>query len=312
MARVTERNTRRAINRILDEIRLTARDTVLSRRQAIGESFERITMQFAVASNSVVSQGKTLNQQQRFQLETLATATISRARDIYASGGVDALTMVEFIEAALRGVHVGVIARAFGPEAAVKADDDFVLRLAGLEQDVEREIAELRRGHLSIAALSSQAASLALQSLSEFLDAAVLQDVPGDEARDDLMLLFLGSDIDYVKYGLSRPDVTPLRALPFAAVVLAVSEIYNATREGTSIGLSKLGLVKTGKWTISGIHSTLSSSPDVCDDFSVRELGFGPGRFLVSSWPNAPHPHCGCYMSDVRLTELRQWLSGWA
>lgn len=308
MARVTERNTRRAINRSLLDIRLTARDTVLSRRQAIAESFERIAHQFAAASNSAVTNGRPLTREQRARLETLALATLTRARAIYAQGGVDADTMVGYIEAALRGVHVGVIARAFGPDAARRADDAFQLTLAGLEADVEREIAELRRAGASVDALAGAVFATARLTLTDFLDAADENEVPSDEARDDLVLLLLGNDIDYGKYGLERSALTGIRVLPFASVVLAVSETYNATRAATSETLSRLGLVQTGRWTLSASHH----GPDICDDFAARELGFGPGRYLVSSWPEGPHPHCACYMSDVRLDNFQQWVANWA
>lgn len=105
---------------------------------------------------------------------------------------------------------------------------------------------------------------------------------------------------------LGQPNFA--KNLLFDARRIAVSENNNALRESNRAAADITGMVAAMHWNLSGRHGGLPSSPDECDALANADLfGFGPGYYPPKSWPQAPHPLCGCYQGAVKFLPKDQW-----
>lgn len=306
---LTEREARERINHSLDDIGETARREAESRRVALVRVFAEIALEFQRLSAQSVREGRPLNAVELSRLNALVRATILRMRDAFVNSALASEAFVDFVIGSLLATHVGLITENAGPDAGRLARDAFFDRVRRIPQQVQADVRRLRRRDLEIPALASLYAEEARTAADKLLLSASVEEIDSDDVRHDLFLLLTGSDIDYGRYDLDRADVTALRGLVAAGAMITVSETFNAMRGSTWRVLTSLGLVQTGRWTLSARHAGLSSSPDHCDTLAARDVGYGAGRYLVSQWPRPPHPYCGCSLTDVKLAAYHGWLT---
>lgn len=88
---------------------------------------------------------------------------------------------------------------------------------------------------------------------------------------------------------------------------IMVSEIQNTFFEADRQASVESPMVDLVKWTLSGRHAGLPTSPDICDYYATADLhGYGPGLFHPASVPPPPHPNDQCQMTPV-LRSPREW-----
>lgn len=102
-------------------------------------------------------------------------------------------------------------------------------------------------------------------------------------------------------------DVPELRRLLYDARRIAVSEINNAYDESDKLAARESPVVDLLRWTVSGRHAGLTSSPDACDVAAQVDLhGLGPGVYHPETVPSLLHPHCGCGTQKI-LRQPANW-----
>jgi len=95
-------------------------------------------------------------------------------------------------------------------------------------------------------------------------------------------------------------DVPEIRRLLYDARRIAVSEPLHAFHESNIQGMVESPVVKLVKWSVSGRHGGLHSSPDSCDAFADADIyGFGAGLYHPGQAPSLAHPHCACTLQAV-------------
>lgn len=88
---------------------------------------------------------------------------------------------------------------------------------------------------------------------------------------------------------------------------IAVHELNSAFDETDKIASAVSPLVAALKWTRSGRHAHLPSTPDRCDLFADGDFfGLGAGVFPAESVPPLPHPFCLCYTVKL-LRPVADW-----
>lgn len=95
-------------------------------------------------------------------------------------------------------------------------------------------------------------------------------------------------------------EYTRLRKILYDARRIMVSETNNMYFEADRVASVESPVVDLVKWTISGRHHAVSSSPDACDVYAESDLhGYGPGIYHPENVPQKPHPHCLCQISSI-------------
>jgi hypothetical protein len=306
---LTERQAGERINRALVDIRETAFLESEERRLALVQVFAQIANEFKRLSSRAGREGRPLDPVELARLRGYVRAAIQAQSDVIRERGLESEAFVDFVIASLLATHVGIVVENNGVEAGRAARDIFYDRVRRVPFNVQDAVRRLRRNDLSIPQLASAYASDATTAAEQLLLSSSLIDTPADEVSNDLFLLLLGQDIEYERYDVRREEMTPLRGLAMLGATVVVAETFNTMREGDARALAALGLARTGRWTLSARHSGLRSSPDICDDIASRNSGFGPGRYAIDRWPGSPHPYCGCFMSDVQLSNYGGWLA---
>lgn len=304
---ITDKDAQRVIARALSDIRSTSYTQASARRAALVLAFQNIVRDFITDCRRALASRRTFGRNERDLLWPILLAALARIRVAYRLAGEDALTLVQFIAQRLRLAHATLVFRASDVTHRDAADDAFRQLLEGVDNDVADDIRQFRRDGANIDILVAGQIQRAQQASNDFLDAVDDQSAESDNVIQDIGLLLLGNDIDYGNYDIDRSDVTPIRILPFAAAMLAISETFNVMRSAQARVLERLGLVETAVWTLSGKHYIV----DACDDLASRDVGYGRGRYPIVGWPGAPHPHCACYMTNARWESLQAWLRPW-
>jgi hypothetical protein len=95
--------------------------------------------------------------------------------------------------------------------------------------------------------------------------------------------------------GLDDETYKGIKTLLFDARRIANTEVLTAIHEGELEAARRNPIIKSIKWTLSGRHNALSSSPDICDVYANADLyKLGAGQFYPDNAPSKPHPNCGC------------------
>lgn len=308
---ITERDAQRAIDRALRDVRSTAFSQATKRRAVLLDAFENAVRDFIDDARRVTRRNQPLSRAERDAMYALMLIALARIRAAYTSAGEDALSLTSYIVTRLQTAHANIVFQASGVTQRNAANDAFTQLLRNVEEIVRDDVRRQRRNAMSVETIVETAVEAAMESVREILDAAEEDELDADSVASDLGLLLLGNDIEYNDYSMQRKEMTPVRMLLFSATMLTLSETFNVMRAAESESLERLNLVETGRWTLSSKHSTLASSPDACDDLARQNVGYGAGRYPVIGWPQAPHPHCACYMSDPKFQNFRAWLSQW-
>jgi hypothetical protein len=100
-----------------------------------------------------------------------------------------------------------------------------------------------------------------------------------------------------------------LKKLLYDARRIMVSETNNMYFEADRVASAESPVVDLVKWTISGRHHSVGSSPDACDLYAEQDLhGYGPGVYHPENVPQKPHPHCLCQLTSItRPSDDRDW-----
>ena len=304
-----ERQAGERIDRALTDIRETAFLESEDRRLALVRVFAQVANDFKRVAARAGRDGRPLDPVELIQLRTYVRQAVRAQGEVIAEHGIESENFIDFVIASLLATHVGLVVENFGAEAGRRARDEFYNRVRRVPQRVQAAVRRLRRRDLEIPQLAALYTSEAITAAEQLLLSGTITDAPSEDVSNALFLLLLGQDIDYGAFDVTREQMTPLRGLAALGATVVVAEQFNAMREGSSRTLAALGLARTGRWTLSGRHAGLRSSPDICDDIAARNTGFGPGRYAIDRWPGSPHPYCGCYMSDVRIDDFEGWLS---
>lgn len=159
-----------------------------------------------------------------------------------------------------------------------------------------------------------------------FVQSAVFRGVSGRQgglelaalmARDDPALLQVlgnlgargGRTRAAIQAGVRIPAVQLKQAktLLFDAHRIQVSETNHAYFESDRLAAAVSPVVELVRWTLSGRHEGLRTSPDVCDIFAVEDAhGFGPGLWHPETVPALPHPFDQCFLEPV-LRKPEDW-----
>lgn len=308
---ITERDAQRAIDRALRDVRSTSFTHATRARGDLVSEFQEITREFIEECRRVTRKNVPMSSAERDAIYTLMLIALARIRVAYLTAGEAGMELVPYIVTRLQSAHASIVFQAAGTTQRNAANDAFTRLLRTVDQQVQQDLRSQRRNSLSLEVIVETNVQSAIAASAELLDAARDADIDADSVASDLAFLLLGNDIDYATYNVDRPVSTPLRMLLFSATMLALSETFNAMRSAQAEVLKRLNLVETGRWTLSGKHANLSSSPDACDGLANQNVGFGAGRYPVAGWPQAPHPHCACYMSKPQWQNFRAWLSQW-
>lgn len=306
---ISERQASQRITRALDDIQDTARFESESRRVALVRVLAQVANDFKRLAANAVREGRPLDPVELIRLRTFVRQAIAAQAEQITSAAGESEAFIDFVIGSLVATHVGIVASSDGADAGRRARDEFYDRVRRVPQNVQDAVRRLRQRDLEIPDLIGVYEDDAAKAAALLLDSDQVFDRNGDEVSNDLFLLLLGQDIDYSQYDTTREELTPMRGLLYLGATVVVAETFNAMHAGSGRTLAALGLVRTGRWTLSARHSGLSSSPDACDDIAARDVGFGAGRYEVDRWPQPPHPYCGCFMSDVRAQELEAWLA---
>lgn len=110
------------------------------------------------------------------------------------------------------------------------------------------------------------------------------------------------------EYGLKEQDISNVKTLFSDARRITVSENLNTLRETNTRALLESPVVLAATWQRSGRHGGTSSAPDECDVLAtIDAYGYGPGVWVLESFPTAPHPHCGCTHGAVVTRPVNEW-----
>jgi hypothetical protein len=145
----------------------------------------------------------------------------------------------------------------------------------------------------------------AVPALDQMITSAVARGVSSRTLTNDVARLLSGDDIAYDTYGVGKAEMEGLRSVYADARMIAVSEINNALREANARLLSASRTIEAAKWSLSSAHPKV----DACDTLAESDFyGLGPGIYVVSAWPFAPHPHCGCYQAGpIVFRPVAEW-----
>lgn len=145
----------------------------------------------------------------------------------------------------------------------------------------------------------------AAPDLDRLLQRAVARGVSATRVARDVEDLLRGNHPSLRAYDLRINDLSGLRTVSYDARRIALTEVNNAMREANTVAMAASPIVAAMKWQLSGNHS----EPDECDELAnADEHGFGPGFYPPAEWPDAPHPHCGCYQGDVIFHPVDEWV----
>ena len=90
------------------------------------------------------------------------------------------------------------------------------------------------------------------------------------------------------------------RSLLKKSKLIAVHEINTAYDEADKIASVRSPVVGDVRWTLSGRHSGLSSSPDVCNILAEADYyGLGAGIYPANYVPSLAHPRCLCSIEKL-------------
>lgn len=105
-------------------------------------------------------------------------------------------------------------------------------------------------------------------------------------------------------------EVARARSLVSDFKRIAVHEINSAHDEADKAASIVNPIIRAVKWTTSGRHDGLPSSPDACDVCEELDAyGIGPGVYPPEYAPSLLHPHCLCACEKV-LLPVEQWAAG--
>lgn len=163
--------------------------------------------------------------------------------------------------------------------------------------------------------------------IDTFLDAAVARGVSVGRASKDLAALMARDEpellrlldrpeifesavhrgagtIEWGAYGIDKTEVSAVRSLLYDARRIMVSEPNNAHRTATAAAMDESPVVIAAKWQLSGRHFRA----DICDVLATNDAhGYGPGFYPPDAWPDAGHPHCGCYQGRAKFRRPAEW-----
>ncbi len=298
---LTPAEAERRLARALARVTRTMQRTAEARRLATVAAFRTLARTIALEAERL---GPVLDERASNELFAVVTTALAvvRSRYLALEQDTDELTLSAIVQLEMVHVELAVLLGVdrLGAQRVVTA------RTGAVPQDVAEALRASRRNGTSVAGLAADAITAGSAAAATLLARATAENFLPEDVGGDLARMLLGQDIDYAAYDLERPDLTPYRGMLHMAIAVAVSEGMNTVRETTARTLAALGLARTGRWTLSDRHRIICD----CDRLASAEIGFGPGRHLVAIWPRAPHPHCGCYMSDVRITDLSRWAEG--
>lgn len=115
------------------------------------------------------------------------------------------------------------------------------------------------------------------------LDAAAREGIPAADVRADLATLLRGGEVDAVRYGLTRSDLTGLRTVFSDMERLVADQIYDAAHLSEVDRLIDLGDEEADWVRAAGARPCVA-----CD-----ELADG-SPYRLDEWPDRPHPWCQC------------------
>ena len=165
-------------------------------------------------------------------------------------------------------------------------------------------IASRSRGSSALRTLVHRHMTDAGPDLDRLLQRAVAQGVSSRALARDVEQLLRGEFPSLRAYDMRVSELSGLRTVSYDARRIALSEVNNAQREANAVAMRASPIVAATKWQLSGNHG----DPDECDELATAdEHGFGPGFYPPAEWPDAPHPHCGCYAGDVVFYPVEQW-----
>ena len=124
------------------------------------------------------------------------------------------------------------------------------------------------------------------------------QNTPEELLKKDIIYLRdIGSDATGGK--------TAMKKMLFDVDRIARTEINNAYTEADRAGAERSPVIKGIRWTLSGRHEGLPSSPDICDVYAeMDDHGMGAGVYFAETLPARPHPFCLCnILFEMRTPE---------
>lgn len=154
--------------------------------------------------------------------------------------------------------------------------------------------------------------------LDTFLMSAVGRGVPWNRATLEFAAILARQDPDLQKAlkglgprggklakkiaDLGEVDAEGLKAareLLFRARRIVIHETNQAHQAASLVASAESPVVALVKWTLSGRHAGLPSSPDVCDVVAAADVGYGPGLYRPEVAPSLLHPFCLCTAQPV-------------
>lgn len=118
-----------------------------------------------------------------------------------------------------------------------------------------------------------------------------------------------GRTAQAIRQGIEIPDVDLQRAksILFDGYRILVTETNHAYHEGDRLAAADSPVVDLVRWTLSGRHAGLPSSPDTCDICAQANYhGFGPGLYHPRTVPPLQHQFCQCSTQKV-LRPPTEW-----
>lgn len=144
-----------------------------------------------------------------------------------------------------------------------------------------------------------------LQSAADTVDDALAQAVSAGESASSAaqtVAQALSPNRDTLPTG-GRQLISDLRRI----LVTEVSTIMDEAGKNLAALNPAVDLVR---WTLSGRHSSLASSPDACDVLEAADRhDYGRGLYHPQTAPSLPHPHCECRIQTV-LKPPSEWTEG--
>lgn len=181
------------------------------------------------------------------------------------------------------------------------------LRMAQVGQQAGLRTAGLRRRGTVGTAMDSSLRSVGV-AVDVLINAGVRAGIPVERVASDIAASLSGAEFSLRDYHLRDVDISALRRIKNEGTRDLISEVNNTRRAAVAEALENGGFVQAARWTLSARHHGLPSSPDVCDLIAARNVGLGVGMYQVKQWPDAPHPHCGCYQAaPLQVRPPRQW-----
>jgi len=103
------------------------------------------------------------------------------------------------------------------------------------------------------------------------------------------------SDLDLVERALD--DIVVARGAYYAEV--GVRDFSRILDQAAAVAAAQdMRVIELWCWLLSPEHDSADSSPDICDDLAVADVGFGPGIYSDDLLPDS-HPNCWCSMEPV-------------